>query len=124
MFDSDFSVSGFSFSVNTTCEQPPAAPPAHSMEDAVEIDFRAFPVPFDREVTIAFDFEFDTDVTINVHDTRGLLVVSETMNNVRANSRRSTKLDLSRGGDQIFYVTVTTNQGSVTKKIVSSGMKR
>ena len=93
-------------------------------KSSIELDFKAYPVPFDREVTISFDFDFDTDVTINVHDTRGLLVKSEIMNNVRANARKSTKLDLSRGGDQIFYVTVTTNRGSVTKKIVSSGMKR
>ena len=94
------------------------------VEKGVELDFTAYPVPFDREVTIKFNFEFDTDVTINVHDTRGLLIKTEIMDNVRANSNRSTKLDLSRGGDQVFYVTVTTNKGSVTKKIVSSGLKR
>jgi hypothetical protein len=31
---------------------------------------------------------------------------------------------LSRGGDQVFYVTVTTNRGTITKKIVSNTMNK
>ena len=90
----------------------------------VELDFMAYPVPFDRDVNVKFNFEFDTDVTIEVHDTRGLLVKSMTLNNVRANTEIKKSFDLSRAGDQLFYITVTTNQGSVTKKAVSSNMKR
>ncbi|NNL31604.1 MAG: T9SS type A sorting domain-containing protein [Flavobacteriaceae bacterium] len=97
---------------------------AKGLEDSVELDFTAYPVPFDKEVNIKYNFEFDTDVTIEVYDTKGLLVLSETHNNSTRNLDHSTKLDLSRGGDQIFYVTVTTNRGSVTKKVVSSGIKR
>ena len=96
-------------------------------EDAnadIKIDFTAYPVPFDRDVNVKFNFEFDTDVTINIHDTKGLLVKSLTLNNVRANSDVKKSFDLSRAGDQLFYITVTTNQGSVTKKVVSSNIKR
>ncbi|MEZ4803131.1 MAG: hypothetical protein R2797_10185 [Gelidibacter sp.] len=90
----------------------------------VKLDFTAYPVPFDKEVSIKYNFEFNTDVSIDVHDTKGLLILSEVNNNYRKNTDYVTKLDLSRGGDQVFYVTVTTNQGKVTKKIVSSGLKR
>ena len=90
----------------------------------VELDFMAYPVPFDRDINVKFNFEFDTDVVIDIHDTRGLLVKSVTLNNVRANSDVKKSFDLSRAGDQLFYITVTTNRGSVTKKAVSSNMKR
>ncbi|MDA7558999.1 hypothetical protein N8768_07540, partial [Flavobacteriaceae bacterium] len=95
-----------------------------SQANSIELDFLAYPVPFDRDVNVKFNFEFDTDVTIEVHDTRGLLVKSMTLNNVRANTEIKKNFDLSRAGDQLFYITVTTNQGSVTKKAVSSNMKR
>jgi len=90
----------------------------------VELDFMAYPVPFDRDINVKFNFEFDTDVTIEVHDTKGLLIMSETLKGVRKDSDTTRKLDLSKGADQLFYITVTTNQGSVTKKVVSSMIKR
>jgi len=95
-----------------------------SQDFGVELDFAAYPVPFDRDVNVKFNFEFDTDVTIDVHDTKGLLVKSLSLTNVRAGSDVKKSFDLSRAGDQLFYITVTTNQGSVTKKVVSSNMKR
>ena len=93
-------------------------------EGTVEIDFSAYPVPFDKEVTIKYNFDFDTNVTIDVFDTKGLLVMSVTENNYTKGMESSKKLNLARGGDQMFYVTVTTSKGSVTKKIVSSTLKR
>ena len=100
------------------------APEADKSMDDIKLDFTAYPVPFDREVTIKYNFEFETHVSIDVYDTKGLLVLSETNNNYRAGSDASVRLDLSNGADQLFYVTVTTSQGSVTKKIVSSSLKR
>ncbi|WP_412984850.1 proprotein convertase P-domain-containing protein [Pontimicrobium sp. IMCC45349] len=93
-------------------------------QSQVELDFTAYPVPFDKEVTISYNFDFDTDVKVEVYDTKGLLVMTNTNNNYTRGTKGKTKLDLSRGADQLFYVTVTTSQGSVTKKIVSSTLKR
>ncbi|WP_299334185.1 T9SS type A sorting domain-containing protein [uncultured Psychroserpens sp.] len=87
------------------------------------IDFTAYPVPFDKEVNIAYSFEFDTNVTIELFDTKGLLILSETNSRYVAGSKDKATFDLSRISNQMFYVKVTTSQGSVTKKIVSSGKK-
>ncbi|MEM5564378.1 T9SS type A sorting domain-containing protein [Psychroserpens sp. AS72] len=89
----------------------------------VKIDFTAYPVPFDNEVNIAYSFEFDTDVTIELFDTKGLQVFSTTNKNYVAGSKDKTTFDLSRYSSQMFYVTLTTSQGKVTKKIVASGKK-
>jgi hypothetical protein len=107
----------------TTASESQAVP-GEGEDMGVELDFTAFPVPFDSVVSVKFNFEFDTDVTIEVHDTKGLLIMSETLKGVRKDSDTTRKLDLSKGADQLFYITVTTNQGSVTKKVVSSMIKR
>ena len=112
------------YSWNIVDDAPTGANDGTSDSMEMELDFTAYPVPFDREVSVKFNFEFDTDVTIDIHDTRGLLVKSLSLTNVRAGSDVKKSFDLSRAGDQLFYITVTTNQGSVTKKVVSSNMKR
>ncbi len=86
-----------------------------------KIDFKAYPVPFDNEVTISYEFDYRTDVTIELFDTKGLLVSSVTNNRYVAGSSDSTKLDLTKTPSQVLYVKLTTNKGTVTKKIVSSG---
>uniref|UniRef100_UPI002B26E158 hypothetical protein n=1 Tax=Psychroserpens sp. TaxID=2020870 RepID=UPI002B26E158 len=58
---------------------------------------------------------------IEFFDTKGLLILSETNSKYVAGSKGRTTLDLSRTSNQVFYVKLTTNQGTVTKKIVSSG---
>ncbi|MEH6535581.1 MAG: T9SS type A sorting domain-containing protein [Psychroserpens sp.] len=115
-FDSDGSVSGFSFIVDVACGQL-----ARQAQEDVKIDFTAFPVPFDNEVNIAYTFEFETNVTIELFDTKGLQVFSETNKDYVAGSNGRSTFDLSRYSSQMFYVKLTTSQGSVTKKIVSSG---
>ncbi|MBT8231660.1 MAG: T9SS type A sorting domain-containing protein, partial [Bacteroidia bacterium] len=111
---------------NASGENPSILPvnQSASADNSVEIDFTAYPVPFDKEVSVKYNFEFDTDVTIQVFDTKGLLIMSETHNNSNRNMDHTTKLDLSRGGDQVFYIHLTTNKGTVVKKVVSSGLKR
>ncbi len=85
------------------------------------MDFKAYPVPFDHEVTISYEFDFRTDVTIEFFDTKGLLVLTESNTRYVAGSTGRTKVNLSRLSNQMFYVKLTTSQGTVTKKIVSSG---
>ncbi len=93
------------------------------MAQDLTVDFKAYPVPFDKEVNIAYSFEFDTNVTIELFDTKGLLILSETNDRYVTGSQDKTTFDLSRISNQMFYVKLTTSQGSVTKKIVSSGKK-
>ena len=123
VFESDNTVSGFSFDVNVACGQTPPPVQARSDEEVV-IDFKAYPVPFDNEVTISYSFEFETNVVIELYDTKGLLILSAENNNYKAGSSDRTKFDLSRTSNQMFYVKLTTSQGSVTKKIVSSSPNR
>ncbi len=105
---------GWNFSVS--CE---ALPPTTARVAAEEIEFKAFPVPFKDNVTISYMFEYDTDVRIEFYDARGLLVRSATNKNYVKGSDDSTYFDMTRFPSQMYYVKLTTNRGSLTKKIIA-----
>jgi large repetitive protein len=94
----------------------------NSSRVAVEetVDFKAYPVPFDKEVTIQYMFEYNTSVTIELFDARGILVNKATNSNYVAGTTDKTMFDMSRNSSQMYYVKLTTERGSLTKKIVSN----
>lgn len=108
----------------TTANGAPISVDVEARTSQVELDFTAYPVPFDKEVNISYSFEFDTDVTIELYDTKGLLINSISNNRYVKGSTDKAYFDLSRTSNQMFYVKLTTSQGSVTKKIVSSSPNR
>ncbi|WP_188605634.1 HYR-like domain-containing protein [Aquaticitalea lipolytica] len=111
------------FDLTVNCNGAPA-PEAKMADEKAELDFTAYPVPFDNEVFISYTFEFETNVVIELYDTKGLLILSAENNNYKAGSKGKTRFDLSRTANQMFYVKLTTSQGTVTKKIVSSSPNR
>ena len=88
------------------------------------VDFTAYPVPFDKEVTLKYAFDYETDVKIEVFDIKGALIKSDNNNNYVKGTQDKTRIDLSRAANQLFFVRLTTSNGTVTKKIVSSSLKR
>ena len=85
-----------------------------------EVTFTAYPVPFENEVNIKYSFNYETDVKIEVYDVKGALVKqSEDTNYVRGSVGRTT-LDLSKQDNQMYFVRLTTKEGTVVKKIISS----
>jgi hypothetical protein len=91
---------------------------ASSSNGDSEMSFRAYPVPFNGEVTIAYNFNFDTDVTVEVYDTKGMLVLSKEASYLRGTD--ATMPLAINGSDQMYYVKVITNQGTMTKKVVAT----
>ena len=100
-----------------------AATTAVAPDSTVDIDFRAYPVPFNKDVNLSYNFKFDTDVTIEIYDTKGLMVQRQVNKGYRAGSDVTIPMTVN-GADQLYYVKLITNQGTVTKKIVSSTNKR
>ncbi|MDT8347501.1 MAG: hypothetical protein RQ756_06840, partial [Flavobacteriaceae bacterium] len=83
------------------------------------IDFNAYPVPFKDVLNIDYNFDFLTNVKLEIFDVRGVLVYSEENNNYRAGTKDGFKVSLPRTGDQLLIVKMTTSKGSVIKKVVS-----
>ncbi|WP_298896002.1 T9SS type A sorting domain-containing protein, partial [uncultured Psychroserpens sp.] len=87
------------------------------------VDFKAYPMPYTKEVNIACEFDFETDISIQVMDIRGVLLRNVVVKGYHKNTESITTLDLSDINDQILFVKLTTNKGSVIKKIISSNKK-
>jgi hypothetical protein len=91
---------------------------APSGDEDVSLDFQAYPVPFNQDVTVKYNFKFDTEVTVEVYDTKGLLVLSKKAA-YKAGGDATMPLRIN-GSDQMYYVKLITNKGTVTKKILAS----
>ena len=84
------------------------------------VDFTAYPVPFESEVNLKYSFDYDTDINIEVFDMKGALVRKAENRSYIKGTTETTKIDLSRTDNQMFFVRLTTKQGTIIKKIVSS----
>ena len=91
--------------------------------EALKIDFKAYPVPFNNKVTIEYNFDFDTDVTIEVLDLKGRIYETITNNRYSKSTVKKVVIDMSRVKNQFLFVRVSSNSGSVVKKIVSDNKK-
>ncbi|MEH6536123.1 MAG: hypothetical protein V7719_07010 [Psychroserpens sp.] len=88
------------------------------------VDFKAYPIPYSKEINIAYEFDFETDVAIQIMDIRGLVLEDITIKDYVKNSEMIIPIDLSDANDQILFIKVSTNRGSVVKKIIPSNKKR
>ncbi|WP_370480355.1 HYR-like domain-containing protein, partial [Tamlana flava] len=94
--------------------------PEELVQQTNTVDFKAYPVPFESEVTLQYTFEYDTDVKVEVFDIKGALIRSSEDSNYTKDSIGTMKLDLSGTDNQMFFVRLTTKEGTLIKKIVSS----
>ncbi|WP_165930064.1 T9SS type A sorting domain-containing protein [Flavobacterium caseinilyticum] len=89
-----------------------------SVNDSV--GFTAYPVPFKDVLTIRCDFNYTSDVKIEVFNSQGHLVLSKSEANCFLNKEIMLHLHTYRGQEQVYLVKVTTNRGSTVKKVISS----
>jgi hypothetical protein len=82
--------------------------------------FTTYPVPFKDQLTIKYNFDYISDVKIEVFDSQGISVLSKADTNGYLNKEVTLDLKLNRGRDQVYVVKVTTNRGSSIKKVISS----
>lgn len=87
------------------------------------VNFTAYPVPFDKKVNIRYAFDYETNIKIEVFDIKGTLIKTAINNNYIKGTSDRTQLDLSEASNQLFFVRLTTSNGTVVKKIVSSSLK-
>ena len=83
-------------------------------------EFTAYPVPFKDELTIQYRYDYDTDVKIEILDLKGTLVRDVTDTNYISGAIGKTTFDMSRTDNQMYFVRVTTREGTSVKKVVSS----
>ena len=82
--------------------------------------FEAYPVPFKDQLTIRYNFNYKSNVKIEVFDASGALVLSKTDANGYLNKEITLNLNSNKGQEQVYIVKLTTDRGSSTKKVMSS----
>ncbi|WP_433829106.1 T9SS type A sorting domain-containing protein [Flavobacterium anhuiense] len=83
--------------------------------------FDAYPVPFKNYITIRYNFDYATDVKIELFDVSGKLLSSKTDTDSYLGKEYNFDINFYVGKFQVYILQVTTNRGSSTKKIISDG---
>ncbi|MBF6641154.1 T9SS type A sorting domain-containing protein, partial [Flavobacterium sp. J49] len=86
---------------------------------ATTSSFSVYPVPFKNELNVKYNFENNSEVVIEVFDVRGVLVQTTTDPNGYYEKEVKIDVNFSKGSNQVYFIRITTNQGTETKKIVS-----
>ena len=115
-------------SLPDVCPKPPVtpitskvAPLETAKTSATELSgFDAYPVPFKDVLTVKYNFDYVSDVKIEVFNPQGIRVLSKTDTNGYLGKEIALDLKMNSGRQQVYIVKVTTNQGSSTKKVISS----
>ncbi|NNK82480.1 MAG: T9SS type A sorting domain-containing protein [Flavobacteriaceae bacterium] len=115
---SDFNDGIYVIAHAVTCET------TTSLSNKDQISFEAYPIPFDTEVNFRYNTTFDTDVTFEIYTLKGILLKKYLINDSKKNNETVIKFDMSDIDNQLFIVKMITNRGVVTRKIVSSSLKK
>ena len=103
---------------NNLCNQIP------NLSSTSEVQFRTYPVPFDNELNVIYNFEYDTNVNIEIFDIRGVRIQNVIDNNYVNGTQGKATLDMSNIDNQMYFVRVSTNKGALVKKVISSSLKK
>ncbi|MFV8393461.1 T9SS type A sorting domain-containing protein [Flavobacterium sp. LB2P6] len=82
--------------------------------------FDAYPVPFKDQLTIRYNFDYVSDVKIDVLNSQGISVFSKMDSNSYLNKEVTLNLNSFVDRSEVYVVKLTTNQGSSVKKVISS----
>ena len=89
-------------------------------EPVEETDVAVYPVPFSDVINVDYEFDYSSDVTIQIFDFGGNLLRTVEDNNVSRGSTTSIAVDFSISANQMYVVRVSTDREQFVKQIVSS----
>ena len=88
--------------------------------ESVETDVAVYPIPFTDVINIDYQFDYSSDVVIEIFDLGGNLLRTLKDSNVSRGSTTSIAVDFSISANQMYMVRVTTERETFVKQIVSS----
>ena len=103
---------------------PGICTPDESEASTSTLDFNAYPVPFNNVLNIEYKYEYDTDVKIQIFDTKGRLLIDEIDTNYRKGEVKTIAINMSEVADQILIVRLITDKDVLSKFVVSKSKKR
>ena len=85
-----------------------------------KVGFVAYPVPFKDQLTVRYNFDYASQVLIEVFNSQGVKILSKKDNNSYLNKEISLSLSRNTGKNEVYFVKVTTDRGSSVQKVISS----
>ncbi|HEX9152872.1 MAG TPA: T9SS type A sorting domain-containing protein, partial [Flavobacterium sp.] len=119
---SNCSAPSFTKTANTATKTSETIAPVETTLTAktTSVGFDAYPVPFKDRLTIRYNFDYLSDVKIEVFNAQGISILSKMDTNSYLNKEIALDLKFNRGKEQVYVVKVTTDRGSSVKKVRSS----
>ncbi|WP_139068323.1 hypothetical protein [Flavobacterium glycines] len=106
------------------CPEPPtldlATVTTAKISSVETAGFDAYPVPFKDQLTIKYNFDYVSDVTIEVFNSKGIIVYSMIDTNSYLGKEVVITINATLEQQQVYYVRLTTSQGSTVKSVMSS----
>ncbi|APG61102.1 hypothetical protein LPB144_12125 [Christiangramia salexigens] len=102
-----------------TCPVPVTSKPGKN-KSAVTSGFKASPVPFKDNLTIQYEFDYVSDVTIQVFDLKGQLLKTFKDKNVTKGDTKQLDLNMRSQANQVYILRMQTKKDVFTKNIISS----
>ncbi len=82
--------------------------------------FTAYPIPFNDVIKIRYDFDYQSDVQIQILDTKGTLLMTQDDADAYQNKEVIITPSFKKGKNQLFFVKVITNKGVSIRKVLSN----
>ena len=83
-------------------------------------DFKIYPVPFSDVINIGYEFDYVSDVSIQIFDMRGQLLRTYRDYAITAGSVTTINVDFAVSANQMYIVKLITDRESLVKQITSS----
>ncbi|WP_298247988.1 hypothetical protein [uncultured Christiangramia sp.] len=87
---------------------------------SVTSGFKASPVPFKERLTVQYDFEYTSNVTIQVYDLKGQLLRTYKDRKVTKGDRTELAVDFRMKANQVYILRVATDREVFSKNVVST----
>jgi uncharacterized protein YegP (UPF0339 family) len=94
-------------------------PRAKTAATTVKANFTAYPVPFKDVLTVKYDFDYISDVKIEMFDIQGKVVLTKLDTNSYLNKEISLTPSSNIEQEKVYFVKVTTDRGYTIKKVMS-----
>ena len=84
------------------------------------LGFVVYPVPFIYQLTIQYNYDYKTDVNIVISDILGRVVLNYDDKEAYFGKEVTLHPEFTKDAGSMYFITVTTNRGYETKKIISN----
>ena len=107
-----------------SCPQQPEEPvrgkPGKNNKTSVTSGFIASPVPFKDRLSIQYEFEYTSNVTVQVYDLKGQLLRTYKDKKVTKGSVTDLSVDFRMNANQVYIIRVQTEREVFTRNVVSA----